>query len=189
MWSMPLTSPFAIDGDAPSTTTNRIADSESLNTRIAKGNHAIEGMLWSTVMKEPNARRRVAARRRHRAGADQDRQPESRRRALHGGGDGGPELRGPHQLADLGEDARGPGQHVAGTPADPHDRLPDGQHENHRCELRPGAAPNDLQLSFGLDHRDVERVEALDLPLERFAFHDGRAINAHVGAPPRAAGS
>jgi hypothetical protein len=57
MWSMPFTSPFAMDGAAPSTTTNRIADSESSKIKIANGNQAIDGMLWSPLMNEPKARR------------------------------------------------------------------------------------------------------------------------------------
>ena len=37
MWSMPLMSPLAIDGAAPSTTTKKIASSLTPNTMSAKG--------------------------------------------------------------------------------------------------------------------------------------------------------
>ena len=57
MWSTPVIRPLAIDGAAPSTTTNVIACSESLNRRIASGNQAIEGIVWSPVISEPTAER------------------------------------------------------------------------------------------------------------------------------------
>jgi hypothetical protein len=57
MWSIPLMSPLAIDGAAPSTTTKKIAPSSSLNSRIASGNHATEGMVCSPVIIEPMADR------------------------------------------------------------------------------------------------------------------------------------
>src|SRR5215218_1479880 len=57
MWSMPLMSPLAIDGAAPSTTTKKIAPSPSLNSRIASGNHATDGIVWSPVIREPTADR------------------------------------------------------------------------------------------------------------------------------------
>ena len=47
--------PLAIDGAAPSTTTNMIARSESWNSRMASGNQAIDGMVWRPVMSEPTA--------------------------------------------------------------------------------------------------------------------------------------
>ena len=59
---MPLIRPLAIDGEAPITTTNRIAPSDSLKRRIANGNHAIDGMLWRPVMNEPKAPRRMRLR-------------------------------------------------------------------------------------------------------------------------------
>ncbi len=72
MWSMPWISPLAIDGAAPRMTTKVIASSVSLNSRIASGNQAIEGMVWSPVISEPIAERMTAN------CADQD--PDQRRR-------------------------------------------------------------------------------------------------------------
>jgi len=57
MWSMPLMRPFAIDGAAPSTTTKKIAPSSSLNSRIASGNQATEGIVCNPVIIEPIADR------------------------------------------------------------------------------------------------------------------------------------
>ena len=57
MWSMPVISPLAMAGAAPSTTTKRIAVSEIWNSRMANGNHTIEGMLCSPVISDPTARR------------------------------------------------------------------------------------------------------------------------------------
>ena len=57
MWSMPPIRPLAIDGAAPSTTTNMIAPSVSLNSRIASGNQAIDGMVCRPVISEPTADR------------------------------------------------------------------------------------------------------------------------------------
>ena len=50
-----MSSPFAIDGAAPSTTTKRMADSSSPKSRMASGNQAIEGMVCSPVINEPTA--------------------------------------------------------------------------------------------------------------------------------------
>ncbi len=55
-------SPLAIDGAAPSTTTNVIASSVSLNSSTASGNHAIEGMVWRPMISEPVAERMTANR-------------------------------------------------------------------------------------------------------------------------------
>src|SRR5687768_12993876 len=54
---MPPINPLAIDGAAPSTTTNVIALSDSLNSRIARGNHAIDGIVCSPVNNAPTATR------------------------------------------------------------------------------------------------------------------------------------
>src|SRR3954470_21546308 len=62
MWSTPWTRPLAIDGAAPRITTNVIACSLSLNSRIASGNQAIEGMVWSPVISDPMAARRIEKR-------------------------------------------------------------------------------------------------------------------------------
>src|SRR6266540_849619 len=62
MWSIPLMSPFAIDGAAPRITTNVIAPSVSLNSRIASGNHAIEGIVWRPVIMDPTAARNTRTR-------------------------------------------------------------------------------------------------------------------------------
>ncbi len=79
MWSMPLMRPLAIDGAAPSTTTNRIAASVSLNSRIASGNQAIDGMVCSPVISEPNAARSTRTARHERAehGPDHEREREA----------------------------------------------------------------------------------------------------------------
>src|SRR4051812_49327114 len=62
MWSTPWMSPLATDGAAPRITTNMMACSLSLNSRIASGNHAIDGMVCSPVMSDPMAARRMANR-------------------------------------------------------------------------------------------------------------------------------
>src|SRR5215212_5371999 len=62
MWSMPWISPFAMDGAAPSTTTNVIASSLILNSRSERGNQAIEGIVCNPVISEPMAARRTANR-------------------------------------------------------------------------------------------------------------------------------
>ena len=62
MWSTPWMNPFAIDGAAPSTTTNVMASSVSLNSSTASGNHAIEGMVWRPMISEPTAERMMANR-------------------------------------------------------------------------------------------------------------------------------
>src|SRR3954452_19736579 len=62
MWSTPWMSPLATDGAAPRITTNMIACSLSLNSRIASGNHAIDGMVCRPVMSDPMAARRMANR-------------------------------------------------------------------------------------------------------------------------------
>ncbi len=59
---MPWIRPFAIDGAAPRITTNVIASSESLNSRIASGNHAIDGMVCRPVISDPIAARMMANR-------------------------------------------------------------------------------------------------------------------------------
>ncbi len=52
-----MISPFAIDGAAPSTITNKMADSVVPNKMIAKGNHAIDGIVCRPLMIEPVAAR------------------------------------------------------------------------------------------------------------------------------------
>jgi hypothetical protein len=59
---MPLTSPLAIDGAAPSTTTNMIAVSLSLKSTMAAGNHATDGIVCSPVIIEPTAARSTGIR-------------------------------------------------------------------------------------------------------------------------------
>ena len=77
MWSTPWMNPLAIDGAAPSTTTNVIASSVSLNSSTASGNHAIEGMVWRPMISEPTAERMTANARHEHA----DRRRRSRRRS------------------------------------------------------------------------------------------------------------
>ncbi len=60
--SAPAISPLAIAGAAPRTTTKRIAPSVSLNSRIASGNHAIDGMVCRPVTSEPQAERSTRTR-------------------------------------------------------------------------------------------------------------------------------
>ena len=76
---MPLIRPLAIDGAAPSTTTNRIAPSVSWNSRIASGNHAIDGIVCRPVIIEPIAGAQDADPRDDRADdrADDDREGEA----------------------------------------------------------------------------------------------------------------
>ena len=57
--SVPEIRPLAIAGAAPIRMTNRIACSDSLNSRIAKGNQAMDGMVCSPVIIEPIALRRI----------------------------------------------------------------------------------------------------------------------------------
>src|SRR6266511_3113385 len=59
---MPLISPFATDGAAPMMTTNRIALSLIWNSRMASGNHMIDGMVCRPVISEPIAARSGAKR-------------------------------------------------------------------------------------------------------------------------------
>ncbi len=49
--------PFAIDGAAPSTITNKMADCVVPNKMIANGNQAIDGIVWSPLMIDPVAAR------------------------------------------------------------------------------------------------------------------------------------
>ena len=58
-WSTPLISPLAIDGAAPSTTTNVIAPSDSWNSTMASGNQAIDGIVCRPVISEPTAERAI----------------------------------------------------------------------------------------------------------------------------------
>jgi hypothetical protein len=51
--------PLAIEGTAPIRMTNRIASSDIWNSRIARGNQAIEGIVCSPVIREPMAARRI----------------------------------------------------------------------------------------------------------------------------------
>ena len=60
MWSMPWMRPLATDGAAPRTTTNAMASSLILKSRIASGNQAMDGMVWRPVMSEPMAARSTA---------------------------------------------------------------------------------------------------------------------------------
>ena len=59
---MPLMSPFAMEGAAPSTTTKRMAPSVALKRRMASGNHAIDGIVCSPVIMEPTPARRMRLR-------------------------------------------------------------------------------------------------------------------------------
>ena len=54
---MPPRIPVATDGAAPITTTKSIEASDSLNKRIASGNHAIDGIVCRPVMRDPVATR------------------------------------------------------------------------------------------------------------------------------------
>ena len=78
MWSTPAMRPLAIDGAAPMTTTNRIAASVSLKSRMASGNQAIDGMVCRPVMSEPTAVRSGA----NRDTTAADHHADQRRRGL-----------------------------------------------------------------------------------------------------------
>ena len=78
MWSTPWIRPLAIDGAAPSTMTNVIASSVSLNSRMASGNQAIEGMVWRPMISEPTPDRRMANRDTSAPIADADHDRERR---------------------------------------------------------------------------------------------------------------
>ena len=80
---MPLMRPLAIDGAAPSTTTKKIAPSVSWNSRIASGNHAIDGIVWRPVIIEPIAgpEDAVASDERTEDDADHEREREAQDRA------------------------------------------------------------------------------------------------------------
>ncbi|CAB4775752.1 unannotated protein [freshwater metagenome] len=56
-WSIPEIRPLATDGAAPSTTTKKIAASDFLKSRTARGNQAIEGIVCRPVISEPTALR------------------------------------------------------------------------------------------------------------------------------------
>ena len=58
MWSTPAMRPLAMAGAAPSTTTKMMAASLSLNSRMASGNQAIDGIVCRPVIIEPTAARR-----------------------------------------------------------------------------------------------------------------------------------
>ena len=62
IWSLPLISPLATAGVVPMTVTNRIAASDSWNSRIDHGTHATDGIVWRPVMSDPNAARRTRMR-------------------------------------------------------------------------------------------------------------------------------
>ena len=59
MLSTPAMKPFATEGAAPITITNRIACSSSPKSTIAGGNHAIDGMVMSPVTIDPTPARRT----------------------------------------------------------------------------------------------------------------------------------
>src|SRR5688500_2723293 len=59
---MPLIRPFATDGAAPMMTTNMMALSLIWNSRMASGNHMIDGIVCRPVISEPMAARSGAKR-------------------------------------------------------------------------------------------------------------------------------
>ena len=61
-WSTPAMMPLAIDGAAPRTTTNMMAPSPSLNTTMASGYHATDGIVCSPVIIDPTATRKTFTR-------------------------------------------------------------------------------------------------------------------------------
>src|SRR6516225_9873797 len=60
--SMPSMMPLAIDGAAPRTTTNRIAFELRLNSTIASGYHATDGIVCKPVIIEPTPARKMRER-------------------------------------------------------------------------------------------------------------------------------
>ena len=59
---MPSMMPLAIDGAAPSTTTNKMARSLSWNSTIASGTHATDGIVCRPVIIDPIAARSTGTR-------------------------------------------------------------------------------------------------------------------------------
>ena len=58
-WSMPEMRPLAIDGAAPEHHHEEDRRLRDPNSRIANGNHTIDGMVCSPVISEPTAVRRT----------------------------------------------------------------------------------------------------------------------------------
>ena len=141
MWSTPEMRPLATDGAAPSTTTKVIADSLSLNSTMASGNQAMEGIVCRPVIIEPMAERNGL--KRDDEAADD-----------HADHDGEEEPPGPASQRDrrwppsssavCTGPPRGAWKHLAGAgqdelapPAAPHDQLPDGERDGRS---RPASA-------------------------------------------------
>ena len=62
MLSIPTITPLATLGAAPRITTKKIARSLSPKSRMASGNHAMDGIVCSPVISEPIASRRTRTR-------------------------------------------------------------------------------------------------------------------------------
>ena len=62
MWSTPEMTPLAMAGAAPITTTKVMAVSDSLNSRTARGNQAMVGIVCRPVIIDPTPARRIRLR-------------------------------------------------------------------------------------------------------------------------------
>ena len=147
MWSTPAMRPLAIDGAAPRTTTNMIALSVSLNSRMASGNQAIDGIVCRPVISEPTAGPQDAGpgRRPGRSTTPIDqRQREARHGALQRDVDGVPELgRVPCRSTARSKTVNGAGRTYSRLPAA---QTTSCQTSRRRCamaqQLRPGRGPD-----------------------------------------------
>ena len=135
--------PLAIDGAAPSTTTNVIAPSVSLKSRMASGNQAIDGIVCRPVIIEPTAERAIfddttmapmTPPMTQREGVADGGPPHRRADGLEDGAVG-------DEAAELVEHRRRRRQHVLLAPPRPHDDLPDQQGEGDGGQLRPDRQP------------------------------------------------
>ena len=141
-WSMPLMMPLAIDGAAPSTTTNVTVPGPSWNKMIASGTHATEGIVWRPVIIEPIAARstltRATAMPRTLPIRIASTKPWAPRRNVT-------QARGDHlsavvpQLVEHRERRR---HEVLGLPARPDHDLPHRDHDADREQLRPRGPPD-----------------------------------------------
>ena len=132
--------PLAIDGAAPRMTTNMIACSLSLNSTMASGNQAIDGIVCRPVISEPTAARSE----RNRDTSRPTTEPMTTASEEAPGAAGAAWWPSPSRGRRSGGPPRGvehgdrPGEDVLGLPAAPHDDLPDEQDEGDGGELRPG---------------------------------------------------
>ena len=184
MLSTPLMRPLAIDGAAPSTTTNRIASSVSLNRTIASGNHATDGIVCSPVIIEPTPARSTVT----RATAMPTTPPIT---IASDEADDAPrcsvtQRRVRVSVAESLDRAasntvNGDGSDVLGLPADHTTTCQTPTNDRDGEQLRPGRATRAARRSAA-PARGARVVE----PASR--CRRGQCRDGHGGAPPRAAG-